>query len=345
MPTPRIRTDILCVKVISVEGRVTAVNASNYETFNTTKTVALISCDQAAPDNGAANSTNVDNTSAIISPYTILNAVMARKPKAIVLYSLQNPGCSLTGDNLSYTSIWTMAVLDQARNAIAVTNSTDGYVATITGTNTAPGGPGGSPGNGGGPPSGANNSGVAMSILYSITGLITALFLVIIITGAVRAHRNPERYGPRAAFGGRARQSRAKGIARAVLETLPIVKFGDPRPSKPDPEIEIDTLPGDRPPAVGAGQGVSSSHTRPSTDRNDVTQATTSPTEAVPQKATAAAEATPTTNDDSGHAGCSICTEDFKIGEDVRVLPCDHDFHPACIDPWLVNVSGTCPLW
>jgi len=42
--------------------------------------------------------------------------------------------------------------------------------------------------------------------------------------------------------------------------------------------------------------------------------------------------------------GCSICTEDFTKGEDVRVLPCNHKYHPACIDPWLLNVSGTCPL-
>jgi len=42
--------------------------------------------------------------------------------------------------------------------------------------------------------------------------------------------------------------------------------------------------------------------------------------------------------------GCSICTEDFHLGEDVRVLPCNHKYHPACIDPWLLNVSGTCPL-
>ncbi|UKZ80449.1 hypothetical protein TrVFT333_008210 [Trichoderma virens FT-333] len=28
----------------------------------------------------------------------------------------------------------------------------------------------------------------------------------------------------------------------------------------------------------------------------------------------------------------------------MRVLPCNHTFHPNCIDPWLINVSGTCPL-
>ncbi|KMP06235.1 hypothetical protein CIRG_05916 [Coccidioides immitis RMSCC 2394] len=67
---------------------------------------------------------------------------------------------------------------------------------------------------------------VAMIILYSVTGVITLLFLGVILTGAVRAHMHPERYGPRNIIG-RPRQSRAKGLARAMLETLPIVKFGD----------------------------------------------------------------------------------------------------------------------
>ncbi|KAI5285054.1 hypothetical protein KEM52_002613 [Ascosphaera acerosa] len=41
---------------------------------------------------------------------------------------------------------------------------------------------------------------------------------------------------------------------------------------------------------------------------------------------------------------CPICTEDFQKGETLRVLPCNHRFHADCVDPWLVNVSGTCPL-
>lgn len=44
------------------------------------------------------------------------------------------------------------------------------------------------------------------------------------------------------------------------------------------------------------------------------------------------------------YTGCTICTDEFEPGEDIRVLPCDHRFHPACVDPWLLNVSGTCPL-
>lgn len=42
---------------------------------------------------------------------------------------------------------------------------------------------------------------------------------------------------------------------------------------------------------------------------------------------------------------CSICTEDFVDGDDIRRLPCDHIFHQRCIDPWLTGFAVTCPLW
>ncbi|PVH68005.1 hypothetical protein DL98DRAFT_373613, partial [Cadophora sp. DSE1049] len=41
---------------------------------------------------------------------------------------------------------------------------------------------------------------------------------------------------------------------------------------------------------------------------------------------------------------CSICVDDFVQGEEIRMLPCTHRFHPACIDPWLLDSSGTCPV-
>ena len=41
---------------------------------------------------------------------------------------------------------------------------------------------------------------------------------------------------------------------------------------------------------------------------------------------------------------CVICVDDFAEGDTVRVLPCDHIFHPQCIDEWLVNHSSLCPL-
>lgn len=201
---------------------------------------------------------------------------------------------------------------------------------------------------------GGNNSAVAMSILYSITGIITLLFLVIIATGAIRAHRYPERYGPRGGFGGRPRQSRAKGLARAVLDTIPIVKFGNQQPAKPDPELELDASTADghdttiqramananesnTPEAKTAAAATAaladerhSSEEHPSKRNSQTLDATTGHSEG---------------EEGGEHLGCSICTEDFTVGEDVRVLPCNHQFHPHCVDPWLINVSGTCPLW
>lgn len=217
-----------------------------------------------------------------------------------------------------------------------------------------------STGSGGASPSETNTAtptpttAVAMSILYSITGIITLLFLTIIATGAIRAHRHPERYGPRGGgLPGRPRQSRAKGLARAMLETLPIVKFGDPEPAKPGSrDLELE-------------EGMAGAHASPDVTRkeNTTTEDATKPTTDQPraEMTGVAPENTSGIGPDiqpaiaarisreevaaTGSLGCSICTEDFEKGEDVRVLPCNHKYHPVCIDPWLLNVSGTCPLW
>jgi len=198
---------------------------------------------------------------------------------------------------------------------------------------------------------------VAMIILYSITGIITALFLVIIITGAIRAHRHPERYGPRNVLG-RPRQSRARGLARAMLDTIPIVKFGEKEPSKPaDAELASTSETGDvaavnvqaatQPSKTGAldtSQNPASDEVKTSRDASRTLaedhQEGIAPAQSVLAATTSSTDRAP--NDE--HLGCSICTEDFEMGQDLRVLPCDHKFHPECVDPWLLNVSGTCPL-
>jgi DNA-directed RNA polymerase subunit RPC12/RpoP len=32
---------------------------------------------------------------------------------------------------------------------------------------------------------------------------------------------------------------------------------------------------------------------------------------------------------------CSICLEEFQLGQKLVCLPCNHKFHPKCLTPWL----------
>jgi hypothetical protein len=40
---------------------------------------------------------------------------------------------------------------------------------------------------------------------------------------------------------------------------------------------------------------------------------------------------------------CTICFEQYEIGNSIKFLPCDHHFHCDCVDEWL-NLKDTCPL-
>ncbi|XP_004306139.1 PREDICTED: E3 ubiquitin-protein ligase RNF181-like [Fragaria vesca subsp. vesca] len=40
---------------------------------------------------------------------------------------------------------------------------------------------------------------------------------------------------------------------------------------------------------------------------------------------------------------CSICLNGFKVGDEVKEMPCKHSFHGACIEKWM-GMSTLCPL-
>ncbi|KAK7391156.1 hypothetical protein VNO78_19567 [Psophocarpus tetragonolobus] len=41
---------------------------------------------------------------------------------------------------------------------------------------------------------------------------------------------------------------------------------------------------------------------------------------------------------------CAICLEDYCVGEKLRILPCCHKFHAACVDAWLTSWRTFCPV-
>jgi len=41
---------------------------------------------------------------------------------------------------------------------------------------------------------------------------------------------------------------------------------------------------------------------------------------------------------------CPICLNDFKEKTRIKLLPCDHGFHPECIEPWIRQHNDSCPM-
>jgi hypothetical protein len=306
-----------------LQGQITIVIPTNtsVNTVGLNGFVPLVSCDPAS-------------YLGFLTVADVLQQIFVQNPVAVILYSLTNQGCTFINtptDPISsaYHYLYTLTSRTDTNMVLSLVNMETTLYVNLERRDTY--NSTGSTGSAFSASATSPTTAVAMIILYSITGVITALFLVIIVTGAVRAHRHPERYGPRAGHG-RPRQSRAKGLARAMLDTLPIVKWGE------------DEEPADVEMASGAAapSGVLVANKEIDHDTDTVQEA-----EGSNEKGTASNAASPEPIEpvEKENIGCSICTDDFERGQDVRVLPCNHQFHPACIDPWLLNVSGTCPLW
>ncbi|KAF2210983.1 hypothetical protein CERZMDRAFT_112816 [Cercospora zeae-maydis SCOH1-5] len=307
--------------------------------------VALISCDPSTSNLG---------------PEEVFNAARAQNATAVVLYSTSAQTCSIS-DFGTYQNIFTLESSNNSEEMLSVAAGTQAWAVLGTRQAVDNGTSGGSShsndnSNGSNPLGPSPSTAVAMIILYSITGVITALFLCIIITGAIRAHRHPERYGPRNVIG-RPRQTRARGLARAMLDSLPIVKVGDrtageQTTAKPS-DVELEHGQHGAVEYVGdqttTARGMTDNPADGTEDNamqesNGQSSSTGVPVSGIAPAANTAGRSASAAPDETLNQGCSICTEDFEVGEDQRVLPCDHRFHPACIDPWLLNVSGTCPL-
>jgi len=60
------------------------------------------------------------------------------------------------------------------------------------------------------------------------------------------------------------------------------------------------------------------------------------------QKA-ASSSASSSVTEREDHKQCHVCLTEYDNGEQLRILPCFHRFHSACIDEW-IKTNPTCPL-
>jgi Ring finger domain len=159
-------------------------------------------------------------------------------------------------------------------------------------------------------------------------------------------------------------QTRAAGITRAILDTFPVVKFGhhngsaitmgsaaymcdQERKTRDEEAIDLPNrneflqvqprldAPSDDSHIAGTLASLETPNHQSSLasqSRGPEATGTTSPSDIDP-----AAIGTET---------CPICILDFEEGDDIRVLPCDekHRFHKDCVDPWLLELSSSCPI-
>jgi len=113
-------------------------------------------------------------------------------------------------------------------------------------------------------------------------------------------------------------------VPKAMIDAMPITIYGasGPRPSRPrsaDTESSTDDSP-----------------SRPSpTPSNHISNGSTlDPMQNVQPSV-----------DGFDQSSCAICLDDYVVNTTpVRHLPCNHIYHPHCIDPFLQTRSSLCPL-
>jgi hypothetical protein len=119
----------------------------------------------------------------------------------------------------------------------------------------------------------------------------------------------------------------SKPITPHVLEFIPITVYQ----SKEQPNVSLEEVREDK------GKGVKAS---PSKEIS-------SPPPIRPSQATKDSfnNIENCASEDLHFPVCCICIEDILVGQRVRVLPCEHFYHVACVDGWFLSYSKTCPIW
>ena len=182
--------------------------------------------------------------------------------------------------------------------------------------------------------------------------LTIGLIIIIVVTTFLAHTRGPIiTVTISAAHPGTHEERRHRGIPNYLLQAIPVIKYST-RPQPNDEELAVNTrnsevysdLPGGEIPMKACGSKPTHANPKASVTIRAGEQGKGKMFEN-PDMPEYNAMLSLKTRSKHEPLGCSVCKEDFSESDDVRILPCGHTHHQHCIDPWILDFAGTCPLW
>ncbi|CAG8747284.1 4588_t:CDS:2 [Dentiscutata erythropus] len=182
----------------------------------------------------------------------------------------------------------------------------------------------------------------AMVILYTVSGILLGLFFIVVFINVIRS-----RLRPPTDVQDQDDSNPKNGIAKAVLESFPVYFFTtrnkpDPKDTEKGKNVDSDS---DSVIKIEMSEPNENTDNRrrlyPIDEDNDYI---------IPgvfighnnNSSVSFTEISSTITEEQ--LTCPICLGDFESGEELRILPCHHQYHTTCIDPWLLDISPMCPM-
>ncbi|EPE04558.1 ring-9 protein [Ophiostoma piceae UAMH 11346] len=162
--------------------------------------------------------------------------------------------------------------------------------------------------------------------------IASPLLAVIVITGVLLFIRTQYRY-------------RAWRAPKAVVEQLPVHIYAPPGTAPTTITIPIGSAvasPLPSPPRSPSPPTLEPTLTTPLLQRPRSRTTTGVPGDE--RRTTITVPAPPPHRPRYFQSECVVCLEDYVAGDRVMSLPCGHEFHAACITPWLTTRRRTCPI-
>lgn len=290
-----------------------------------------------------------DNTTDVVDA---LNEVLINNPACTILYSLKSDACHFTRPYRVFSAdvgfMFTTVSASGAQTLLEKVQKSPVLLHSVAWLNTTSLPEDDTPVVDDKGPS--KDTKIAMAVLYCICGVLALAVVVLISLGIWRVHRHPERYGlapPQQTDEERqisddfnngggdvytpppTRVEKAKGLARAVLDAIPLMRVMKKHDEK--------GVSGE----IGGGETAASSSTAASSMyKPGASSASSASVKSSCDMSRMETLPVYIQQDDN----CAICFDNFEDNQIIRQLPCSHRFHADCVDHWLLNSSSQCPM-